>query len=51
MKTIVLAILGLSFVFVSCAGSKSRVSAPCEHIAKLTEEDEGPVSLKRHNRW
>ncbi|GEM_PF-4470071 len=51
MKTIVLAILVLSFVFVSCAGSKRPIVAKCEEIAKLQEPEEKYEPLKRHDRW
>ena len=51
MKTLLVAILGFSFVIGSCASSKSRVAGQYEQIAKCPEKEEVVESLKRHNRW
>lgn len=52
MKTILWAILGFSsLAIVSCAGSKSQAAPQFEEIAKLPDREEGPMPLKRHNRW
>ncbi len=51
MKTILLAILGFSFVIVSCAGSKSGTAPQYDQLANCTEQEDRAEPLKRHNKW
>jgi hypothetical protein len=51
MRIIFLAILGIFFVIVSCADSKSKVVTELKQIAECSEKEERVEPLKRHNRW
>jgi hypothetical protein len=51
MRIIFLAIVGVFFIVISCADSKSKVVTQYEQIAKCTDKEERLEPLKRHNRW
>jgi len=49
--TILLAILGFSFVIVSCAGSKSGIAPQYDELANCKEIEDRAEPLKRHDKW
>lgn len=51
MKTMLLAVFGLTFVIVSCAGSKSGTAPQYDQLANCTETEDKAEPLKRHNKW
>jgi hypothetical protein len=51
MKTLLLAVLGVSLVIVSCAGSKSGTAPQYDQLANCSELEDSAEPLKRHDKW